>query len=145
MQSKSSSSVLFIGNYLSPLPGVRPVGDLIVSGLRSRGWQVHTTSAVSGRLLRLLDMLRAVWSHKDDCAAAQVDLFSGKAFFWGYCTCLFLRLLRKPFIISLHGGNLPTFSKSHKRLVRSVLQRAAAITAPFTVSRRRDAMTIQRV
>ena len=130
MQSKNASSVLFVGNYLSPLPGVRPVGDLIVSGLRSRGWEVYTTSAVSSRFFRLVDMLRTVWSHRHDCSAAQVDLFSGKAFFWGYCSCLLLRLLRKPFIISLHGGNLPSFSKRHGRVVRGTLRMAAATTAP---------------
>jgi glycosyltransferase involved in cell wall biosynthesis len=61
---------------------------------------------------------------------AQVDVFSGKAFFWAEAVCKILAVAGKPYILTLHGGNLPTFARKWPRRVRRLLLSAKAVTTP---------------
>jgi len=60
----------------------------------------------------------------------QVDVYSGPAFLWAEVITTVLRLLRKPYILTLHGGNLPAFAKRWPRRVHRLLASAAAVTTP---------------
>lgn len=75
-------------------------------------------------------MLCSVWSWRGDYAISQVDVYSGPAFFWAFAVTSLLRLLRKPYILTLHGGRLPDFSRRWPRSMRYVLARAKAVTVP---------------
>src|SRR5262249_3618839 len=65
-----------------------------------------------------------------DYAAAQVDVYSSAAFLWAEAACWTLRRARKPYVLTLHGGNLPAFARRHPRRVRRLLQSAAAVSVP---------------
>src|SRR5206468_11972206 len=41
-----------------------------------------------------------------------------------------LRRLNRPYVLALHGGNLPEFAKRWPRRVRQLLRSAKAVTAP---------------
>lgn len=73
-------------------------------------------------------MLQHVWSKKYDVAI--VEVYSGRSFIWVELVSYSLKLLRKPFILSLHGGNLPSYARSQKHRVNRVLQSASAVTSP---------------
>lgn len=75
-------------------------------------------------------MLWTAWSMRHHFDAAIVDVFSGPAFVWAEATCLELLALRKPFVLTLHGGNLPNFAERWPRRMRRLLQSASAVTAP---------------
>ncbi len=94
------------------------------------GWQVLATSRRRPKLWRLADMLWAAVKHRHDYAVAQVDVFSGPAFFWAEAVGLVLRRLHKPYVLTLHGGNLPGFAARWPRRTRRLLASAKAVTAP---------------
>jgi len=80
--------------------------------------------------VRLLDMISTVLRRKHEYAVAQVDVYSGMAFFWAEVVCHILHWIDKPYVLTLHGGNLPSFAKRWPRRVRNLLRSAAAVTTP---------------
>lgn len=122
--------ILLVGNFLSATHGVRGVCEELASRLREGGWPVLTASAKPNRAARLADMLGTVWRERGAYAAAQVDVYSGAAFFWAEAVCRLLARLGKPYVLTLHGGNLPSFARRHPRRVRRLLAGAAEVTAP---------------
>lgn len=124
------SEVLLIGNFLSAEGGNRAVCEELAERLARAGWRVTCTSHVRNRLLRLGDMLRTVFMERSDYAVAQVDVFSGPSFLWAELACWLLRRLGRPYVVTLHGGNLPAFAGRRPRRVARLLSSARAATAP---------------
>ena len=124
------SGVLLIGNFLSAAGGSRGVCEELAERLIASGWPVRTASIKRSRLPRLLDMITSVRRWRNEYAVAQVDVYSGKAFFWAEAVCAVLRRTNKPYILTLHGGNLPAFAKRWPGRVRRLLGSAAVVTVP---------------
>lgn len=122
-------STLLIGNYLD-LCYSPPIGMELARRLRARGWDVLLVSSYKNRFLRLFDMVSTVFRAHASYQVAQVDVFSGFAFLWAEVVCLALRVLQKPYVLTLHGGNLPFFAKKWPRRVRNLLSSAVVVTAP---------------
>jgi hypothetical protein len=105
------SRILVIGNFLAERrQGSRQVCEDLSLRLESSGWTVITTSHKAGRFSRLLDTLRTIWKQRNSYSVAQVDVFSGKAFFMAESACWALRKLDKPVVLPLHGGAMPVFA-----------------------------------
>lgn len=124
------SSVLLIGNFLSEKQGSRGVCEDLAIKLADDGWNVITTSEKKSRVFRLLDMLQTTWRHRHQYNVALVDVYSGAAFTWADLVCRVLRHLHKPYILTLHGGNLPTFAVDHSYRVKKLLESASVVTTP---------------
>lgn len=122
--------VLLVGNFLSGALGTRTVGEDLAAALVAAGWPVITTSGQRHRLARLADMVRTVWRRRRDYRVAQVDVYSGPAFIWAEVVCWTLRRAGKPYILTLHGGNLPAFSRRWPGRVGRLLTSAARVTSP---------------
>ncbi len=123
--------VLLVGNFLSGSVGTRGACEelaLHLNGLERL--RILTTSSKEGRLPRLADMLATIWRQRDEYDVAQVDVYSGPAFFWAEATCLLLRRIKKPYVLTLHGGNLPAFSHGQPDRVRRLLQTGRVVTTP---------------
>jgi glycosyltransferase involved in cell wall biosynthesis len=75
-------------------------------------------------------MVSTAWRQRHAYEVAQVDVFSGPAFFWAEAACAALSAAAKPYILTLHGGNLPTFAERRTERVRRLLHSAAAVTTP---------------
>ena len=123
-------SVLIVGNFLSATPNSRSVCEELAERLALGGWSVITASDKPGRVARLLDMLRTAWGRRHEYAVAQVDVYSGRAFIWAEATCRVLRQAGKPYVLTLHGGNLPAFARRWPGRVRRLLRSAAVVTTP---------------
>jgi glycosyltransferase involved in cell wall biosynthesis len=121
--------VLIVGNFASSWGGTTAVCESLATRLESRGWAVLTTSHKRPRLERLLDMLGTAWRTRRDYDVAIVEVYSGPAFIWAEAVCNLLTVLGKPYILSLHGGNLPEFASRRGRRVNSLLARSAAVVA----------------
>ncbi len=121
---------LLVGNFLSATTGSRGVCEDLALRLKAAGWSIITTSSYPGRFIRLIDFLFTVWRHRKRYKVAQVDVYSGLSFIWAELVCLSLRVLHKPYILTLHGGNLPAFAKGSGQRVRRLLQSSSAVTAP---------------
>ncbi len=120
--------VLLVGNFGGT--GARSIAEELALRLPQVGCPVVTTSSRRGRLARLVDMIRTTWAQRHQYAVAQVDVFSGPAFFWAEAVCATLRAARKPYVLTLHGGRLPQFARRHAGRVAHLLGGAAAVTSP---------------
>jgi glycosyltransferase involved in cell wall biosynthesis len=126
----AQSTVLMVGNFLSGGNGTRFVCEELAARLVSQDWNVITVSSQRKPVTRLVDMLRTAWVERSRYAVAQVDIYSGRAFIWAEAVTGMLRCLGKPYIATLHGGNLPAFAAACRRRIARVLGAAAAVTTP---------------
>lgn len=122
--------LLLVGSYLSSSLGSRSVGEDLAERLTYAGWSVLVTSRKRSRYLRVLDMLATVCRERRRFDVAHVDVFSGAAFRWAEAVCRLLRVMHKPYVLTLHGGNLPAFANRAPDRVRRLLRGATAVTAP---------------
>jgi glycosyltransferase involved in cell wall biosynthesis len=123
-------SLLIVGNFLSQTLKTRSVCEDLADQLKNSGWPVITTSNKQPRVSRLWDMLSTIWKRRHDFELAQVDVYSGPAFRWAEACCWLLRRVGKPYILTLHGGNLPEFSRKNTKRVQKLLNSAAMVTSP---------------
>ncbi len=130
VDNRNRPAVLLVGNFLSASKGTRSLCEDFALGLKAEGWSVITTSPHPGRVARLLDFLLTVWRCRNRYRVAQVDVYSGPAFVWAELVCWALRRVYKPYILTLRGGDLPTFAKKSDHRIRSLFQSASAVTTP---------------
>jgi glycosyltransferase involved in cell wall biosynthesis len=130
VNAATPQSILFVGAFPRPAALERFVSGDLAGRLQSRGWKVQVTSRQPGRLARLATIVLETWRGSARCDIACVDVFSGPAFLWAEAACAILRRARKPYVLTLHGGNLPDFSKRNPFRVKKLLNSAAAVTCP---------------
>src|ERR1051325_6344488 len=114
-------TVLLVGNFLSATLGTRTVSEDLALQLSEAGWLVLITSKQPGRFRRVCEMVLTVWRRRHEYAVAHIGVFSGPAFYWAELVCWLLRRLGKPYVLTLHGGNLPVFARRWPRRVRCLL------------------------
>jgi len=124
--------VLLIGNHFHDKAHNQNAWHDLASYLRNAGMNVRTTSGQTGKIHRLGDMLWTIWRDRQIYDLALIDVFSGSAFIWAYLSGWMLNILGKPFVLTLHGGNLPAFAREHPNQVRSLLSSADRVTSPST-------------
>lgn len=124
------AGILLVGSFLSTKNGNRTTVEELADRLQGVGHPVFRTSSVHPRLLRLLDMLWVAFSQRYKYSFAYVEVYSGLAFIWAEVVCLLLRYIKKPFVLALHGGNLPVFARQYPERVMRLLQGARMVTAP---------------
>lgn len=122
--------ILFIGNYLQGPGFNRGAWHEIADHLRASGNEVVTTSSRVNKAGRLADMLMTIWTRRSAYQIAQIDVFSGPAFLFAESCGAALKVLHKPFVLTLHGGNLPVFAQKHPVRVRRLMKSASAVTTP---------------
>ena len=123
-------SILLVGNFLSSQGGNLTIAEELALYFERAGDSIVTTSSMRSRLLRLLNMLFTVYARRTDYEIVLVSVFSGPAFLWAEMVSRLLELLRKPYILSLHGGELPAFASRWSGRVKRLLQNANMVTAP---------------
>jgi len=123
-------TLLMVGKFGNHAKATPQICTDLASRLESSGWTVLTTSDKAKRLPLLLDMLATLSRQRCNYEVAHVDVFSGLAFVWAEAVCIALRLLAKPYILTLHGGNLPAFARRWPRRVQNLLGSAVMVTTP---------------
>jgi len=126
----NQQSILLIGNHFSDRSHNQNAWQSLAQQLRSSGYSVHTCSDKRNKVLRLADMLSTIWLLRNTYQLAQIDVFSGYAYLWAYSSAKLLNRLKKPYLLTLHGGNLPSFARKHPTQVKSLLTHAIAVTSP---------------
>ena len=125
-----SRSVLLIGNLLSNQVGNYSVSEDLADKLAEEGYRVTAASRKRSRALRWLDIVGTVLRKRHQYSVANVDVYSGLGFRLAESACLALRMVKKPYVLTLRGGNLPSFGKSQRRRVERLFRGAAAVTTP---------------
>lgn len=123
-------TVLLVGNFLSASRGTRSVCEDLALRLKAADWSIITTSFRPGRLARLLDFLFTIWRYRKQYHVAHVDVYSGPAFVWAELVCWALREVKKPYVLTLRGGNLPSFAQKTGERVTRLLQSSPIVTTP---------------
>lgn len=126
----SKRSILMIGNFLPSPKHNKNVWHFLSEKLAETGWTVITTSDKDNQFIRLLDMLFTIWRRKNYFQVAHIDVFSGKAFIYAKLSTVFLKLLKKTIVLTLHGGGLPEFSMKYSWSVRRLLLAADVVVTP---------------
>ena len=121
---------VLVAGYFARKVGMRQFSEDLAEQLAIQGWQVIHTSEKHGRIPRLLDMLYTTWKQRNQYAVAQIAVFSGLSFIWAEAVGELLYRLKKPFVLTLHGGNLPNFANRWSSRVQRLFQRASSITTP---------------
>jgi hypothetical protein len=116
--------------FLLLLDWRRGVCEDLAEQLASNGWTVYTTSLKKKPASRLVDIVTTVWRLRRDYGVAHVDVYSGAAFIWAEAACWALRRIKKPYVLTLHGGDLPEFSRRWQGRVIRLLRSAAVVTSP---------------
>ena len=122
--------VLLIGTHLPHRAGSRSVAEGMAERLQHRGFDLHLTSRLPSRVLRVMDLLVTTWVWRRRYDVAHVDVYSGAAFRWAEWAVRIIRRSGKPFVLTLRGGNLPAFARRYPRRVARLFSGAAAVTAP---------------
>lgn len=122
--------LLLIGNFLSESLRTRSVSEDLANRLAACGWEVQVTSSRRARLPRLADFLATPWRRRRTYDVANIDVYSGAAFMWAEAASAVLRATGKPYVLTLHGGNLPEFARRWPGRVARLLRPAAAVAAP---------------
>ncbi len=130
MSGPTPRGVLLVGNFLSAVDGSRNMVEDLAERLRSTGVSVVCVSTHRSPWARGLDMISKPVFRRVDYSVAVVNLFSGRAFLWGFAVSTILRALQCPFILDLHGGGLPAFAHRYRRSVRWCLHGATAVVSP---------------
>ena len=130
-ENATNKNALILGFFSSIRnPGKRDVCEDLAQTLETVDWNVITASSYQNRMMRLLDIIQTIIFKRKRYNVVQQDLFSGRAFWLVMITTWFLRRLNKPYIYTLHGGLLPTFSAKYPNQVRHLLNSAKVVTAP---------------
>jgi glycosyltransferase involved in cell wall biosynthesis len=83
-----------------------------------------------GRALIVGNFLSSAGRARGVCEDLAEDVYSGRSFLWAELVCAFLFLLAKPYVLTLHGGNLPGFSRRWPGRVRRLLRSAVFVSCP---------------
>jgi glycosyltransferase involved in cell wall biosynthesis len=129
------AKLLLVGSFLAATGSNRSMGEELADQLSNAGYSVIITSERRSRLLRLFDMLATTWRRRKEYGMAYVEVYSGPAFLWAELVCLTLKLVHKPYVLALHGGNLPAFANRWPGRVRRLLHGAQKVTAPSSYLR----------
>jgi len=78
----------------------------------------------------LLDMIASSVRLGRSSDIAIIEVYSGRAFLWAEVTASILKLLKRPIVLVLHGGNLPGFSKKNHNRVSRLLRAVDAVVSP---------------
>jgi len=126
----STRRLLYIGNKLSS-KGKTPTGiEILGPLLEQEGFVLQYASSKKGKVVRLLDMMMALLRHAPASDFVLIDTYSTYNFWFAVMSAGICRMLRKPYIPILHGGNLPQRLSSSPGLSRFLFGHAYANVAP---------------
>jgi len=105
-------------------------GEILAEKLRASGYPVMTASHKSNLFLKYFDILFSAIKRRNRYDLAIVMVFSGRSFVIAEILSFILKRMNKPFILWLHGGNLPLFARKHPRRVQNTLKKANSVISP---------------
>lgn len=75
-------------------------------------------------------MLRAIWKYRTRVSVVLIDTYSSKAFYYALFCGMTCRMLGKPYIPILRGGDLPARIKRNRGMARRLFGRAVVNVSP---------------
>jgi glycosyltransferase involved in cell wall biosynthesis len=122
--------ICLIGNFLSGYGFTPQICESLHSKFVKEGYSVVIGGHFRNKIFRVFEMMLTLLIKKNEYDLALISTFSGNAFYWAYLSGNLCKLLGKPYIPVLHGGNLPEFGKKRSFFVKSYLKNAKKIVSP---------------
>ncbi len=135
MEGQDLPGILFIGYFLSDHGLGRCVCEDLSMRFKERGYRITTTSSSTNRYLRIFDIATTIIKKRKEYQVASVEVYNGLAFIWAEIACRILRILHKPYVITLHGARMLQFAQRWPDRVRHLLQAAGRVTTPSQLFR----------
>lgn len=124
-------SICFVGPMLGSHSGWVPnQGELLAAMLKKRGYHCLVTSTKLNRYLRLLDVAYTLFRYFREYNLVCIQVFSGPGFALADVASQVARILGKPIVMILRGGNTPEFMARFPKWTIHVLNRAQKLVAP---------------
>ncbi len=123
--------VTYIGNFLSK-HGLNPTyAEALVPQLSALGIPVAWASQHLNPVVRMVDMVAAALRTPRNGSCVVIDLYSGpRAFQAAGLVARACRITRRPYVIVLHGGNLPRRLETSRSQLLTMLNGAARVVSP---------------
>lgn len=122
--------LLIIGNFLSAKTKVRGACEDLALMLERRGYSLFCASYSSNPILRLQEIAGRFFTKARMADFVLIEVYSGNAFLWAEFSVLMCGWFRKPFLLWLHGGNLPVFARKNKKKMNRLFCNAVRIICP---------------
>lgn len=125
--------VLYVGNKLTSF-GYTPTGiDFLGSLLVKNGYSVMFAGEKKCKMARLISIIRTILTERSRYDLIIVDTYSSSAFYISLFASWTARIVQKPYMPILRGGNLPSRLKESQWLTRQVILHAYRVisVSPF--------------
>ena len=124
-----NKTVLYIGNILSK-HGFTPTNIETLTPQLSEDFDVIKVSDKKNKILRLLDICKAIIFNKSKIDLILIDTYSTSAFKFAQIAGELSHKFNIPYIAILHGGNLPQKIEKANAKEKAFFTNAAALVAP---------------
>jgi len=121
--------ILYLGNRLIR-HGVTPTAIDTLGVRLAAHYPMRRVSDKKRQWARLLDMWGTLIRRAPQTDLVLIDVYSNRAFHYAWTTAALCRLLGKPYIPILHGGELPQRLARSPRLCGRLFGKARALAAP---------------
>lgn len=122
--------ILYVGNKLSSL-GFTPTSVEYLGNLLDKsGYGMLYAGEKKNKASRFASILAILLLKRSQYDLVLIDVYSTLAFYFAFTASCIARMLHKPYITLLHGGNLPSRFAKSPMLVRALLGKATAIVSP---------------
>jgi len=121
--------ILYIGNKLTDFgytpTGINFLGKLLVDN----GYTVLFAGDKKNKIVRLLSIIKRIISYRNDYDIIIIDTYSTIAFYYSLIAAWVARILNKPYIPILRGGNLSNRLQRSPWLTRQVIMPAFRVVS----------------
>ncbi|MAP79599.1 MAG: glycosyl transferase family 1 [Aequorivita sp.] len=122
--------LLYIGNKLSQKGGTVTSVETLGSFLNREGYNVITSSAAKNKVVRLVEMLVAVITHRKQVSYVLIDTYSTQNFYYALLTGYLCKVFKLQYIPILRGGNLNKRLEKNKFFSKILFENAYTNVAP---------------
>jgi len=124
---KKEKTILLIGNFLSR-KGANPAPiETLKTKLEISGFKVIHAQSFPNKYLRMFYRTFHLLINIKKVDIVSIDVYSGDAFLWAAISGKICRIYNKPYICALRGGNLPSFSRTHRQKIIILLSGAKRV------------------
>ncbi len=123
--------LLFVGPMLGTNPGWVPNPmEILAPYLEKRGYECMFSSRIVNRYARFADILHTLYHKHHEYDLVCLQVYSGRSLVVEDAASFVACSLRKPLLMVLHGGAMPTYMKKFPRGTRRILARADILITP---------------
>jgi glycosyltransferase involved in cell wall biosynthesis len=121
--------VLYLGNALSA-QGKNPTAVEKLAPLLGEMCEILYTSKSPNKIKRAYDFVSIIFKNRKQASFVIIDTYSGPAFYFARLASFTCRIVKIPFCLALHGGDLPNFFLKNRKSVSKLFFQASFLIAP---------------